>query len=1091
MSQRSLAVFQILLAGLALLSLRGGAAWAQSSQAVLFGRVTKEAGGAAIVRALVIQRNLQTNIQSYRFTNEQGLYSFAAVPPGAYTVRVDAPGFQPEERSPVELPVSSRIELNFALKAGAVGATAAPIPVTPRAGASATTVLAIMYGADAAVPQAVMISLPVQATETLVGSVSSLIDERKILELALSGRDVYTLLVLQPGVTSDNATARGLGFSVNGQRVASSNFLLDGVDNNDLLVTGPATRVSADAVKEYRMTTNNFSAEFGRASGFIANAITRTGTNALHGTLFEFFNHDRLNANSFTNNLQGLPRAERRENQYGASLGGPVRRDRLFFFGNFERFHSSSESQPFQVALPSPEFVSALRQGTRAKQLLTMFPPPKGKPIEGVPFAVSQEFALPFVQRNTFALGRLDYSTANGKHRVNGRYSLSQQTQDDFIFSVYPNLNAPLVGRGQNLVTNYTRDLGGGSNELKFGFSRNSVRVLRPHPDIPTIGSSEGVALPGSEAAYDYFFRDTVFHFLDNFSRLSGRHALGWGFEWRRGLHDSLLSPARDGFYIFDTIFDFLLDDPTFLLISLNRQTGLPASADDYRRFYSQKEFAAFFKDDLKLTRRLTLNLGLRFEYFGVPVARKTTRDFNFVFGNGQNIGERIASGRLEPGELYRPDHNNFAPRFGFALDLRGNGKSVLRGGYGLFFDRIFNNIWLDVRSNTLSLQTLANFIGRPFQFDYTYPARLGVKKVEELTPTSTVVVDRGLRIPYGQSWFVGFQQELTPNLVLEVDHAGSLGRKLVTADTINRAWSVPTAENPLGRFNRNQPDLSYRSNQGLSDFVALEAGLSRRWSKGVQFQVSYTYSRTRDVQSDPLGRRASEKQERSKRLADSSFFQIASAFTRQFDSSADYGRSDFDQTHNLVFNVIAQAPQLQGWRRILAGWQAAALAGFRSGFPFSVHSTEFFIPQGGGLLIRNRADFLGKDPGEAFLPQRGKVPGGVVLLDKNKFRAPAEGKIGNMPRNAFRGPGFWNADFAFSRSFALPRLGEQGRLQFRAEFFNLFNHTNLNNPDPFLESPSFGEALFGRQGFGSALPSVSPLNEQPRRIQFAVKLYF
>ena len=244
---------------------------------------------------------------------------------------------------------------------------------------------------------------------------------------------------------------------------------------------------------------------------------------------------------------------------------------------------------------------------------------------------------------------------------------------------------------------------------------------------------------------------------------------------------------------------------------------------------------------------------------------------------------------------------------------------------------------------------------------------------------------------------------------------------------------------------------------------------------------MSYTYSRTRDVQSDPLGRRAEQGGELGASLADIEFFfKTASWFTRQFDPSADYGRSDFDQPHNLVFNFVAEAPKFRGWRRPLGAWQVAAIAGFRSGFPFTVTSRDVSFTSN---LLSTRADFLGRDRDEAFLPSRAQIPGGVVLLDKTKFDDPPAGEIGNVPRNAFRGTGFWNVDFSFSRSFALPRLGEQGRLQFRAEFFNLFNHTNLGGPETFLESmrldesgglvPSFGEATFGREGFGSALPGV------------------
>lgn len=1078
--------------------LGSGSAAAQTSQATLQGQVTGP-GGRPVARALVLLRNLATNAQAYRYTNEQGLYFFSAVLPGIYRVRVDALGHQPEERSPVELAVAARLELNFALQPSATPPATPPTappsaPPSARPGASPSNLLAVMYGADAAVPQALIINLPVAITETLIGSLSSLIDETKILELPLAapGRDVYTLLVLQPGVTSDNATARGLGFSVNGQRVASSNFLLDGVDNNDPSITGRATRVSADAVKEYRMTTNNWTAEYGRASGFIANAITRTGTNALHGTLYAFFNHDRLNANTFANNLADEPRLPLRLTEVGASVGGPVRRDRLFFFGNFERTDLASKSQPLPVYLPSASFVSALREGSRAQQLLRRFPPPKGAPIPGLSFAVSQRFVIPVAQRDTLGLGRMDYSSVDGRNHLTGRYSFSQQTTDDFVFSVYPDLNEPLVNRGQNLATNFIRELAGGANELKFGYSRNTVRALRPHPEFPTIASGEGIALPGSEAAYDYNFRDTGIHILDNFSRLSGRHALGIGAEMRLARHDSLLSAARDGLYLFDNIFDFYFDNPSFLYIALNRQTGRVPTESDFTRRYSQKEFGGFFQDNLKLTQRLTLNLGLRYEYFGVPQPRAGSRDLNFIFGSGASLGERISTGGLAPGTLYEPDRNNFAPRIGFALDLLGDGKNVLRGGYGLFFDRVFNNIWLDARNNSITLQLLANIQGLPPQFEYTVPAQAGVKPVERPTAGGTVLVDRRLRTPYSQNWFAGLQRELTPNLVLEVSHAGSLGRKLVTADVWNRAFSVPLTVRPAGRYNAEQGDISYRANQGLSNFLAVEVALNRRQSRGVQFQLSYTFSRTRDMQSDPLVQPGLSAQRRASRdLADTSFFQIATAFTRQFDPRADYGRSDFDQSHNLVFNGVAQLPRLAGLPRFLSGWQAATLVGIRSGFPFSVYTSQLAIPASGGLLVRNRADFVGSDLDKAFLRSRRPTRGGVALLDASQFRPPEGGRIGSLARNALRGPGFWNVDFGLGRSFALSRLGEQAQVQFRAEFFNLFNHTNLNNPDPFLESFTFGEATFGRRGFGSSQYSAAPLNEQPRRVQFAVKVYF
>ena len=1088
------------------ISLLPAAGRAQSSQASLQGQVINQASGEPIARALVIQRNLLTNTQGYRYSNEQGYFSFPALQPGTYTVRTDALGFQPEERSPVELPVASRIELNFNLIRSTAPPGAQPAAAAaPRLGENPRNILAIMYGADAAVPQAVLVRLPVSQIETLIGSVSSLIDENKILELPIAGRDVYTLLVLQPNVSSDNATARGLGFSVNGQQSSSSNFLLDGVDNNDLQVTGPAAKVSADAVMEYRMSTSNFTAEFGRSSGTIANAITRSGTNRFHGTLFEYLNHDRLNANSFANNWQGLEKEPFRQHQFGGSLGGPLRRDQLFFFGSFEQSRISFSSPPQTVFLPSAALLALAPANSIAARLASQFPPPEGAPIPGIFYATQHDFRFPLPEINSSVLGRADYASLDGRQRLTARYSYQRNVQEDFFISPYPGFEAPLVLTGQNLALIYTRDLLGGTNELKFGFNRNGLELLRAHPEIPSMFSTEGITPPGNPAPIDYLFRDKVIHLLDNYSRLVGRHSLILGFEWRPYLHNSLLSAGQGGQYSFFSIFDFLFDLPFAFQVTLNRQTNLPAVEDDFRRYYFHNELAGFIQDNWKMTRRLTLNLGLRYEYFGAPSPRKNTLDYNFVFGPGADIVERIANGKMQTGQLFRPDRNNFAPRFGFALDLTGRGRSVLRGGYGIFFDRIFNNFWMDSRSNNLALVTYVNSDFQQ-QFEYKVPIEGALPGPSPRTPEKVVAVDSGLRTPYAQSWFIGWQQQLTPNLILEVNHTGALGRKLATTDVINRLFSLPiSAQSPNSRINPNEPNIIYRGNQGYSDHQAFQVALNRRWSRGMEFQASYTHGRTRDVQSDPLARSTGQSfASRVSRLADLSLFRPAQAtFVRQFDAQSDYGNADFDQRHNLIFNFVAQIPQGMGIPGILSGWQAAAIAGFRSGFPFTVtagpsaasgsnNSLGLYIEPGRGQLLGNRADYLGKDDSDAFFSTPNPITGGLALLDREKFSSPPSDRVGYSSRNAFHGPGFWNVDLALSRRFLLPRLGELVSLQFRAEMFNVFNHTNLGNPaETGIAKSNFGEAFYGRQGFASASPTVSPLNEQPRRVQFALKLNF
>jgi hypothetical protein len=602
------------------------------------------------------------------------------------------------------------------------------------------------------------------------------------------------------------------------------------------------------------------------------------------------------------------------------------------------------------------------------------------------------------------------------------------------------------------------------------------------------------------ESFSQYFFRGTSVSLVENFSRLIGRHALGLGVEGRLLWSDALFPFYRTGRYQFESFANFLIGrkapefvektPPRYLLLPINRQTGLPGTNTDYWTFHRQTEFAGFLQDNLNLTPRLKLNLGVRFEYFGAPVARRTTRDWNFAFGPGDTPQERIATGGIVPGRLFRSDFNNVAPRVGFAYDLFGSGRSVLRGSYGIFYDRILNNVWLNARNNNLPLLFLP-----PDLFTVSIPASEGVVPLlpESLPNTSVVALDRNLRAPYVESWFLGFQQELTPNLILDVNHVGSVGRKLLTSDGINRGGSLPrTEENPHGRFHPGFWEIIYYANQGQSDYLGLEVALNRRFSRGMQFQVNYTFSRSRDVQSDPLVAprtgASAVTNPLTRRLATSNL-DVVPAFTRQFDPRTDFGDSDYDQRHNLILNGVALVPRLAGLGLPFGNWQVSGIVGIRSGLPFTVFSwPESYA---GERAVGQRADLIGTDKDAAFLPQRVAVPGGVQLLDTTKFRPPENDTVGSLDRNVLRGPGFWNVDLALGRSFFLPRLSERVWAQFRVEFFNLFNHTNLNNPNSTLGTDSFGTAFYGRQGASSALPSVSPLNEQPRRVQFALKVHF
>ncbi len=1073
--------------------------FAQSSNATLSGRVTNAATGQPVPNALVFYKNLQNNTQGYKLASADGLYAFPALLPGNYSVRVDARGFTPQERPSVELTVGGRVEVNLALEATGAAPTpevTAPVTTPPvtAPGASPKTALsgflATIYGPDAQAPQAMLISLPTPITETLVGDLSTVIDQRKILELPYSGRDVYTLLVLQPGVSSESATGKGLGLAVNGQRVGGTNFLLDGVDNNDLLLTGPSAKVSADAVQEYRMTTSNFSAEFGRATAFIANAITRTGGNAVHGTAFNFFNHDRLNANSFASNLAGEAKLPFRVEQYGGTLGGPIRKDRIFYYGSFDQTFNSSRSSEYTAYVPSRTYIARLADNKQAKKLLTEFKAPTGTPVSFYPDAEEIKYHFPLQQRNTLILGRVDFSPSGGRNRLGARYIFSDATADDFLTSIYSGFNAPLVVRAQNLALNFTHTLGrGDTNELRSGYNRGHVGVDRPHPEIPSMLSNDLVSLPGSAAQYTYSFSDAVWQIVDNYTLIRGKHSLVLGGEFKINLSKSDVSTARDGLYVFEGLGTFALDSPGGVNITVDRFTGKALKDNDYVRNYHQRELAFFVQDNWKIARRLTLNLGLRYEYFGVPYRVDGPADWNLFYGPGTNRTQRLASATFRQAEPYGRDYNNFGPRFGLAYDLRGNGKTVARGGYGVAFDRIFNNIWLDLRNNALGYTTL--FQG---DFRYTFPARDGLPAVSPIFGSeNTIQVDQNLRTPYAQSWFAGVQHQLTSKLLVEANYAGSRGRKLLALDEVNRAFS--NGAGPGGRLNPNAAIISYRGNQGASNYRSLQLSARQQPSRGVSFQVSYTFSRALDNQSDPFKNpvAGAPSAAAGSRLGTPLLILNSlphATYVQQFNSNADWGRSDFDQKHNLVVNLLAES---QGWSKaplLTRGWQVGMLAGFRSGFAFSVLDPDSIF-SAFGLLNSNRSELVSGSVESAYRNPPVSVAGGKILLDKSKFKAPAPDQISRMPRNAFRGPGFYNVDLGVSRNFRPQWLGEQGRIQIRADFFNILNHTNLGNPSYSTGNDDFGFAPYGRSGFSGNLPGSSPLGEQPRRIQLGLKIYF
>jgi hypothetical protein len=1087
---------------LILLFLVGAAAGvSQTTQGLISGRLVSSVTGRALAGANVTYSSSLSNLAGVAASDASGYYFLPLLSPGLYRLQVTAPAYQSQEVQELELTVAARIELDFRLRplndvweTGQYNSVFLPGSKT----------IVTFFGPDVDPSKSGTFEAQKGRRETLESTVSEVIDSGEIDNLPLEGRDVYTMLVTQPGVTSDGATGRGLGLAINGQRPSASNFLLDGLENNNYLITGPLVVLAPEAIQEYRISTNNFSAEYGRTSGFLANAITRSGSSRFHGVGYFYIKNDVLNASNFQDNLIGAPRTPDKEAQPGFAVGGPVLRDRLFFSSAYEYFRSRSQQAPFTFTFPAADFISNYTQpGSLARQLLTDFPAPV-IPNGNLPTA-QLTLAPPVAVNRTLAIERLDYTRPGGKDRVMGRLLINRFDEPDFIWSPYKDFISALNENTWALGGSYIHSLRANlTNEARLSYSSDDLHWNRPHPEIPTLVSADGTALPGSPAFYAYKNVNNSWELLDNVIWSHGRHMLTAGAGLLLRSSDGYLTAGRDGEYGFDNIIFFELAIPSDFRAAIDRTTLPTLQQPAFDRTYQYRQYFLFAQDTYKISSRLTANYGIRYEYFGSPENAGSVKDTLVQLGQGSSLAQELGTATLvKPSgtgnqQLFGSDKKDFAVRAGAAYDLFGSGRTLLRGGYGIFYDRPFDNLWENLRNNNLVVPPALTLPAGQFNFLAPIPtvlAALPAQKVNADFPDLTLV-SPSLRNGYAQSYFAGVQHRITDNFTIEVNGLGTYGRRLITTDIINRNFSVNRGLGQPTSLNPDLPAIAYRANQGFSDYNALTTMVRYRTSRGV-VQGSYTWSHTIDNQSEPL-------------LGDFFNLNFASiqgasgstgraAFTEQFNPQVDRGNSDFDQRHNLVifsyWSLPAPFPNGKVGT-LFRNWTFAELAAFRSGFPYTVTGTSKVVA-GQGLLLNNRANII--DPNQAVLANPVPVTGGMRLLNYADFSEPAASVLGNSGRNAFRGPGFYSVDLSLARSFGLRWLGESGRLTFRADAYNVLNHADLGNPnsdftDPKFTKPlttPFGIATFGRQGTQSGFPAVSPLNETARQIQLSVKVTF
>jgi len=1056
-------------------------ALAQSTEGLITGMVRDRSSGRPLPEARVEAFSHLDQARREVRSNAEGYYFLPQLPPGLYQITVAIERYQKREVHNLDLPVSGYLQIDFELR---------PLRDVWELGYYHTLILrdeSILpfFGPDVDPAYSSHFDPRLGSAGQFEPSVSEVIDPRLIEKLPLAGRDVYSALVLLPGVTSDAGTVRSLGLSANGQRPTSSTFLLDGLEHNNHVTTG-SFPLPPEAVREYRVSTNNFSAEYGGTSGYIANAVTRRGGPQWHGVLYANTQHRILNANSFQHNANGIERQPFRELQDGFWAGGPLARKGLFAAAALEYFNSSSLADAQTFRLPTEQFVRSLPAGSTAARLFQEHPPVRYAPGSGASGIVS--LSPPIDLTRWSGLARLDYEPSGRQHLLAGVFP-ERLNRPAFTWTPYGQgaLRQSSTSVSVAATSVWTPSL---SSELRFGFEPDSLGWNLANPDLPSLRLSAGGLLPSSSRGLVYHDRSHAITAAGGVIRTAGKHVwkAGGGLSVR-SLRDLFEIKPR-GEYVF-TSDSFRLDQPFSVQLPLSR-IGLLAGAVSPAvpsGHYTYERWSAYFQEDCRATPNLTLNAGIRYEWFGAPNAATDTHAVRAALPAGDPRRNPSAISLQPAGSrIFETRSSAWAGRFGMSYAPPiANRIVIIRAGYGMFYDPLYDNLWSTVTGNdsvlaSFNLGSVSQTRTCKFGGDYlsSAPAILpnclaGTNDFLRVTSFAAP-----LRPPLVHSVFVGAQAKVSTGWSLEVNGIGSTSADLVTTDVLNR-------DAGRGRPNSTLPDIYYRGNEGYSTYAALTISARYQGARGA-LRTFYTWSHSIDNQSDPL-------------LGD--FFDLGfsnqtdrggpgylGAFTLPDSRSADRGNSDFDQRGNWVVFSYWEPPGLPGkGKAFTQNWHIAETFVMRSGLPYSVYA-GFQTCQ---PVCNTRANLLAPGLVGAIT---GNVTGGKALLNAAAFSVPPEGTNGNSGRNAFTGPGFWNLDLSLSRTLALPRLRESTRLEVRADAFNVLNHANLQPPANYLGAfpdsvfPGFGTALFGRTG-KAGFPALTPFVENARQVQILVRLQF
>ncbi len=991
-----------------------------------------------------------TNRKRTTVTDAHGNFALPSLPPGAYRIDAEKAGYRAQTLR-IELQVNQDVRVDLPLAAS--------------------------------VAQSVEVTATPLLLRTETAAVGAVIENRLIQTLPLDGRNFYELSLLVPGAfpgaQGSAGSVRGdLSLSINGAREDSNNYLLDGVYSGDPKLNAFGIRPPLDAVREFEVLASTYDASFGRYAGGQINVVTRTGSNALHGALYEFLRNDKLDARNFF-----APRREQNQrNQFGGVLGGPIRRDRTFFFGDYEGLRAR-EGLTRITNVPS----AAERAGDFSQSFAAPVNFLTGQPFPGnriprefqhpIGAAIANLFPLPnravpgqnFIgtvarrDRDDHFDVRLDHALT-AADELAFRYSFADRDlYEPFSgpsYALVPGFGTNVPRRAQNAMVAYTRAFSPAFlNELRLGFNRvaggsfheNMGGSINRTLGLPELSRNErdfglsfitvtGYSPLGDEFNNPQHSVTNSYQLVEQANWTRGRHSLKFGGDLRTVQQNAFRDVQARGFLTF--LGAFTQNPLADLLLGLPTITG-GARLDNHQHLRTEG-YHFFAQDSFRPRSDVVVSFGLRYEFNSPPV---DADDRANTFDSVRHALVRVGTEGV-PRAGYRADRNNFAPRVGVTW-APGGRSTVLRAGYGLYYDQsalapgeglYFNAPYFDFR--LFFPVPEANFFLR---VDDPFPAQFPIA-----LPSSALAFDRDLRSAYLQHWNVGVQQQFGKSRVLEVAYVGSKGTRLLGARDINQPRPSPARPNlrPDPRFD----DINLIESRGNSSYNSLQVRLQQRMAAGLSLLAAYTFAKSLDDGS--------------------SFFSSAGDPNYPQDSMnlrGERGRSNFDARHRLSFSYAWDLPlgKRGAW---LSGWQTTGIWTLQSGRPFTVALLPDLDQSNTGRSIlgfgaNDRPNVLRDPQLSDRRPER--------WFDTSAFALPAFGNFGNAGRNALEGPGLFTANIAVLKNTSLT---ERANLQFRAEFFNLFNRVNFDLPDIFYGSPTFGRVLSA---------------QNPRRVQLGIKLLF